>query len=109
MNRSFPEAAREALGDSQLRHNLRIATQTIRAKREAAVSELGDWEELREAGKQIKEHALRHLDVHLERLEASVTAAGGAVHWARDAAEANATVAASCGPPARPRRSRSSR
>jgi L-lactate dehydrogenase complex protein LldF len=94
VNRPFPGAARKALGDSQLRHNLRVATQTIRAKREAVVSELGDWEELREAGKQIKEHALRHLDVHLERLEESVTAAGGTVHWARDAAEANATVAA---------------
>jgi L-lactate dehydrogenase complex protein LldF len=93
VSRPFPEAAREALGDSQLRHNLRIATQTIRAKREAVVSEVDDWEELREAGKQIKEHALRHLDVHLERLEASVTTAGGTVHWARDAAEANATVA----------------
>jgi L-lactate dehydrogenase complex protein LldF len=94
VNRPFPGAARKSLGDSQLRHNLRVATQTIRAKREAVVSELGDWEELREAGKQIKEHALRHLDVHLERLEESVTAAGGTVHWARDAAEANATVAA---------------
>jgi L-lactate dehydrogenase complex protein LldF len=93
VSRPFPEAAREALGDSQLRHNLRIATQTIRAKREAVVSEVDDWEELREAGKQIKEHALRHLDLHLERLEASVTTAGGTVHWARDAAEANATVA----------------
>jgi L-lactate dehydrogenase complex protein LldF len=94
VNRPFPEAAREALADSQLRHNLRVATQTIRAKREAVVSQVDDWEELREAGKQIKEHALRHLDVHLDRLEASVTAAGGTVHWARDAAEANATVAA---------------
>jgi L-lactate dehydrogenase complex protein LldF len=35
---------------------------------------------------------MRHLDVHLERLEAAVTARGGTVHWARDAAEANATV-----------------
>ena len=36
---------------------------------------------------------MRHLDEHLEQLEASVTAAGGTVHWARDAAEANAIVA----------------
>ena len=27
---SFPEAAREALGNAQLRHNLRVATHTIR-------------------------------------------------------------------------------
>ena len=35
----------------------------------------------------------RHLDVHLEQLEQSVTERGGTVHWARDAAEANAIVA----------------
>jgi L-lactate dehydrogenase complex protein LldF len=32
------------------------------------------------------------LDVYLERLEAAVTARGGVVHWARDAAEANEIV-----------------
>src|SRR5205823_761231 len=35
----FPEAAREALQDTQLRHNLRHATTAIRAKRNAVVSE----------------------------------------------------------------------
>ncbi len=34
----------------------------------------------------------RHLDRYLIDLEASVTAAGGVVHWARDADEANAIV-----------------
>src|SRR3712207_7666804 len=57
------------------------------------VAEVGEWEDLREAGRRIKERALRHLDVHLERLEAAVTAAGGTVHWARDGDEANAIVA----------------
>ena len=33
------------------------------------------------------------LPEQLERLEAAVTAAGGTVHWARDAAQANAIVA----------------
>ena len=83
----FPEAAREALADSQLRANLRNATHTIRDKRAAAVAEVPDWEELREAGKQIKERATRHLDTHLEALEAAVTEAGGQVHWAADADE----------------------
>ncbi len=48
--RPFPEAAREALRDSQLRRNIGKATTTIRAKRAAAVAELPDWEALREAG-----------------------------------------------------------
>ena len=33
------------------------------------------------------------LPEQLERLEASVTRAGGTVHWARDGAEANAIIA----------------
>ena len=89
----FPDAARGALADTQLRHNIGHATQTIRAKRERVVAELPDWQELREAGRAIKERALRHLDEHLLELEASVGRAGGVVHWARDAEEANRTVA----------------
>ncbi|MFF3323887.1 LutB/LldF family L-lactate oxidation iron-sulfur protein [Streptomyces sp. NPDC002889] len=90
---SFPTAARDALRNPTLRANLRYATHTIRDKRAAAVAELPDWAELREAGKQIKDHTLRHLDRHLLRLEARVTEAGGTVHWAADAAEANRIVA----------------
>jgi L-lactate dehydrogenase complex protein LldF len=91
-HRGFPDAAREALADDQLRRNLAHATHTIRAKRLAAVSELADWEALREAGRAIKADAMGHLNVHLTALEASVTAAGGVVHWARDGAEANRIV-----------------
>jgi L-lactate dehydrogenase complex protein LldF len=88
----FPEAAAAAVGDAQLRHNLRSATHTIRDKRAGVVAELSDWAELRAAGAAIKDQVLRHLDVYLERLEASVIAAGGRVHWAEDAAEANSIV-----------------
>jgi len=88
----FPEAAGLALGDAQLRRNLGDATRTIRAKRATAVAELDDWEELREAGRAIKERVLRHLDGYLLELEAAVTRAGGTVHWARDAAEANRII-----------------
>lgn len=89
----FPESARAALADPQLRRNMGKATRTIRAKRAAVVGELPDWEALREAGRAIKERTLRHLGAYLEQLEGSVTRAGGHVHWARDAAEANRIVA----------------
>src|SRR5207253_52321 len=62
---SFPEAAREALADSQLRHNLRNATTTIRDKRARVVAEVPDWEELRDAGRAIKADVLRNLDTYL--------------------------------------------
>ncbi|MEJ2668352.1 MAG: LutB/LldF family L-lactate oxidation iron-sulfur protein [Deinococcales bacterium] len=90
--RKFAEAAREALKDSQLRRNLAKATNTIRAKRSVVTSELPDWQALREAGRAVKADAMANLGTYLERLEASVTARGGTVHWARDAAEANAIV-----------------
>ena len=90
---SFPAAARTAVADSQLRANLTHATHAIRAKRAGAVAELSDWEELRQAAKAIKDHTLAHLDTYLLRLEANVTRAGGHVHWAAGADEANAIVA----------------
>jgi L-lactate dehydrogenase complex protein LldF len=90
---AFPEAARAALADSQLRSNLMHATTTIRAKRAAVVGEVADWEELRLAGAAIKDNALLHLDEHLLSLEAALTERGATVHWARDAAEACAVVA----------------
>ena len=89
---SFSDAAREALRNTQLRRNMGKATQTIRARRKAVVDELPDWEALREAGRAIKERTLRHLDDYLVELESSVQRAGGVVHWARDAAEANRIV-----------------
>ncbi|MEV7128475.1 LutB/LldF family L-lactate oxidation iron-sulfur protein [Streptomyces sp. NPDC093260] len=88
----FPEAAHDAVRDERLRGNLWHATTTIRAKRAHAVAELEDWQRLREAGKRIKDHTLRHLDRYLVQLEEAVTAAGGTVHWAVDAAEANRIV-----------------
>ncbi|MFE3496724.1 LutB/LldF family L-lactate oxidation iron-sulfur protein [Streptomyces sp. NPDC059175] len=90
---SFPRAAREAVHDDTLRANLRHATHTIRDKRAGAVAELADWPQLREAGRQIKDRTLRHLDRYLEQLEERVTVAGGTVHWATDADEACRIVA----------------
>jgi len=90
---AFPEAARTALADTQLRANLTHATGTIRAKRSSVVAEVDAWEELRVAGAAVKDNALLHLDSHLEQLEAALTERGATVHWARDAEEACAIVA----------------
>lgn len=90
---AFPTAARAALGDTQLRHNLAHATGVIRGKRAAVVGEVAEWEDLRLAGAAVKDSALRDLDVQLERLEASLVANGATVHWARDAEEACRIVA----------------
>jgi L-lactate dehydrogenase complex protein LldF len=87
---TFQVAAKDLLGDSQLRKNVRHATGVIQNKRAIVVGEMPDWQDLRESGRQIKKHTLEHLDYYLEQFERNCTAAGGQVHWARDAADARA-------------------
>jgi L-lactate dehydrogenase complex protein LldF len=89
----FSHQAEHELGNLQLRANLRAATDTIQAKRALVVGELPDWEELREAGRAIKADVLARLGDYLLQFEEAVIAAGGQVHWARDAAEACEIVA----------------
>ncbi|WP_263384432.1 LutB/LldF family L-lactate oxidation iron-sulfur protein [Granulicella arctica] len=89
---AFPMAARAAMGDTQLQKNVRHATDVIQAKRARVVGEMPDWQELRETGKQIRQHTMEHLDVYLEEFERNCTKAGGVVHWAQDAAEARQII-----------------
>ena len=90
--RDFPTAAKDLLADSQIRKNVQHATNVIQEKRAKVVGELADWGELREDGAQIRAHTLQHLDHYLTRFEENCTRAGGQVHWARDAAEANQII-----------------
>jgi L-lactate dehydrogenase complex protein LldF len=89
---SFPAAAHKALGNAQLRRNLGHATATIRAKSGAVIAELPDWQQLRTAGSALKTDTMARLPELLLQLEEKVTAAGGVVHWAADANEANRIV-----------------
>ena len=89
---AFPLAARHVLEDSQLRKNVKHATTVIQNKRARVVGELTDWQELREAGRALREHTMTYLDAYLLQFEAHCTQAGGTVHWARDAAEAREIV-----------------
>jgi L-lactate dehydrogenase complex protein LldF len=89
---SFQKAALPLLEDAQLRKNVRHATDVIQRKRGIVVGETPDWQELRTAGSAIKAHTLRYLDQYLLQFEKACTAAGGQVHWAGDADEANRIV-----------------
>jgi len=89
---AFPMAAKAAMSDGQMRKNVRHATEVIQAKRARVVAEMPDWQELREAGKQIRQHTMLYLDVYLEQFEDNCSRAGGVVHWARDAEEARKIV-----------------
>jgi L-lactate dehydrogenase complex protein LldF len=89
---SFQKAALPLLDDSQLRKNVRHATEVIQHKRAIVSSELPDWQALRDAASAIKQRTLAHLDEYLLQFEAACTAAGGHMHWARDAEEANRII-----------------
>jgi len=89
---AFKSAAHDAMGNESLRVALaRMKTHFV-VGRLMAVNRFGDFEAMREAGKAIRDYAIGSLDTLLERFEESVTARGGHVHWARDAAEARAII-----------------
>jgi L-lactate dehydrogenase complex protein LldF len=85
---TFAEAALPILQNTQLRKNVGHATDVIQAKRNRLVAEKEDWQELRTSAAAIRAHVLANLVFYLEQFEKNCTAAGGVVHWARDAAEA---------------------
>jgi L-lactate dehydrogenase complex protein LldF len=88
----FPVAALPVLRNPQLRKNVAHAIDVIQAKRGRLVEEKTDWQALREAAADIREHALENLGAYLEQFEERCTAAGGVVHWAVDAADARRIV-----------------
>jgi len=64
----------------------------VRAKRDKAAHNLDEWEALRNAASQIKEHTLSMLDDYLLEFEAKAKANGVHVHWADTAEEHNQIV-----------------
>ena len=76
----------------QIVTSVRKATTRFLGTRAGVVGQVENWEELREAGHNIRLHAINHLDYYLEQMEQRVTEAGGHVHWARTAAEAREIV-----------------
>ncbi|MGA7109260.1 MAG: LutB/LldF family L-lactate oxidation iron-sulfur protein [Terracidiphilus sp.] len=88
----FPEAAFPILRNTQLRKNVAHATDVIQAKRALLVAEKSDWQDLRRAAAAIKDDVLANLDRYLVEFELRCTAAGGHVHWASDAVEAQRII-----------------
>lgn len=88
----FLGAARQALADPPLQAALVRLTGTLMAGNRRGYAALADSDRLRDHAKRLKEHTLAHLDQYLEQLEASVTRAGGSVHWAADAEEARRII-----------------
>ena len=64
----------------------------VRSKRDLAVQQVPEWEQLRSWASGIKEHTLSHLDRYLIQLEEKARHHGIQVHWASTAADHNRIV-----------------
>jgi L-lactate dehydrogenase complex protein LldF len=95
-SKAFKRNAARAMQDEPLQQALSHVRTNFTAKRQSAVDKLPEFEALREAARDIKNHALAHLDLYLERYEAKVAQAGGKVHFARTAEEARALIIGIC-------------
>jgi L-lactate dehydrogenase complex protein LldF len=92
---AFKDNARAGLADVQLQRALSKGLGFVERRRLAA-ERLPEFEALRDAARDIKNHTLAHLDLYLEAYEARVTAAGGQLHYAVTAEEARAIVLDIC-------------
>ena len=92
--RDFIAASQAAVQDAQLRQALRRAGDGFDGARREAIAEATPavWESWRQQARSIKEHTIANLDYYLAMLERKVAAAGGQLHFAADASQANAIV-----------------
>ncbi len=96
-SRAFPENAVRAMADDGLRAALgKVREGFGGARRQAAVDRLPEFEALRDAARDIKDHVIAHLDIYLERFERRVEESGGAVHWCETPGEARDLVLHLC-------------
>ena len=89
---SFHVRAREALDDKRLREAVAYNTGALGERRKTAIAEISNFEQLRDAAAVIRESSISRLGDLLDHWSQNLTAAGGRVHWARNAEEAVAAV-----------------
>jgi L-lactate dehydrogenase complex protein LldF len=85
-----------ALADAQLQRALGKVEAGFIGRRQQVAARLPEFDELRDAARDIKDHALAHLDLYLEMYERRVTGLGGKVHWAATAEDARKIVLDIC-------------
>ena len=91
-NITFYERVEDALQDTQARGAFDRATKRFTTLRAAAFTTLPEGEAVRDQARAIRAHTLSHLDQYLAQFADAVEKAGGQVHWAADAAEANRII-----------------
>jgi L-lactate dehydrogenase complex protein LldF len=84
----FLAASEAALADPRLQQILGQLGDTLGRRNREAWAALPNSDLIRERAREIKDHTLAELDQHLTKLEQTVTARGGNVHWADDGKDA---------------------
>jgi L-lactate dehydrogenase complex protein LldF len=90
---AFKTESEHALADAKLANALRGLPGGLVAQRTAAKARVPEFEVLRNAARDIRDHTLANLDLYLEAFAAKAEAAGSRIHWAADAAEARTIIA----------------
>ena len=92
----FLTAAHDHMANTPLRAHMDGLGQILPAARDAAMEQLGNFEDLRAHVRAVKDHTLNNLDYYLGRYEENVIQRGGKVHWANDGDDLNRIVAEIC-------------
>jgi iron-sulfur cluster protein len=90
--RDLSREIRDALGNPVLKQALTHAVTRTNALRRQVIARFPGYEQARSEARAIKERAIAELPAHLEVLEERITAQGGRVHHAADAASAGRIV-----------------
>ncbi|WP_456271151.1 LutB/LldF family L-lactate oxidation iron-sulfur protein [Bacillus sp. AK031] len=85
----FFDRVDKGVKNSFMRNAVASAQERMQGKRLAATEELGNWEEWRNLGEEIRSHTLEYLDYYLEQLSENVKKRGGNVFFATTKEEAN--------------------
>ncbi len=93
---NFVGRAREGLADADLQKALARFQTGFTVKRAEAAARLPEFEALRDAAVEIKNHSLDHLDFYLGRFAEKVEESGGKVHWCVTPEEARQAVLKIC-------------
>jgi L-lactate dehydrogenase complex protein LldF len=86
------ENVKKSLKDERLKRALKNALPHFRENRKKALSEIENWESLREEASGIKEMTLNNLSYYLDILEKKIEERGGVVHRAKDGREAREII-----------------
>ena len=85
---NFGERVNAGINNSFMRGAVSSAQERLHTRRLAAAEELGNWEEWRSLGEEIRQHVLENLDYYLYELSENVAKRGGHVFFAETAEEA---------------------